>query len=640
MNPGASYGRYELVRVLGRGAMGEVYLARDTGSLNQVAVKIVYKGPEPEDQDILDAERLGAELQKRLGGVNPCVVRVNRYGEILGDLFIEMEYIEGEDLSTVIGHGPVAPGFAAHIAIELCGMLENLLDFQTVIDDRYFTGVIHGDLKPQNIRITPLNHVKVLDFGIAKALSRTHKHTTNLFASTAYCSPERLETQKMDAQSDLWSVGVLLYQMIAGRLPFSEQTKERLERRIRSSVPPDPLPATCPAPLSIIVFKMLARDPAQRYQSARELKDDLVRFQNGEPIVAQPVTPETVLTATMPSREFDSDATMRTVGRTEPAGDDPVDEDRTIRTTPPREIPKQTLSPRRSTRRYWAMGIAATIALLVLSTAAFGMYQIHLWNDANKLKTALETERMTDLDSAWNQYQQLDQHMHLGLTLWGVRRELKKDLVAQADETILEYRNNDAPSIYEAQWTQARNTLSRALQLDPDDDAVKGRLRLCEGHLDRIAATGLKGQPRQRKLNAALIKFDEAAQLLKKSPDPYLGLARLYAYELNDVDKAEQSLDRAAQYGHPQGARERSQLADAYRRQGDRLWRESRGLTDLPNQERQFLDKARQDYIHAEDLYQQAGLFGDAVRNQMQALAGQQRVEQRLNDLEGGNASR
>src|SRR5207237_7510506 len=119
VNAGDHYGRYEIIRLIGRGAMGEVYLARDMESEGRVALKIVYKGPEAEDQDIIDAERLGAELQKRLSGADRRVVTVNRYGEINGDLFIEMEYIEGEDVYSVLSGGAVSAGFVKLAAAEL-----------------------------------------------------------------------------------------------------------------------------------------------------------------------------------------------------------------------------------------------------------------------------------------------------------------------------------------------------------------------------------------------------------------------------------------------------------------------------------------------------------------------------------------
>src|SRR5262249_21337853 len=148
-------------RPLGRGAMGEVFLATDTESGAQIALKLVYKGPDTEDQEILDAERLGADLQKQVAAADPRVCNVNRYGELNGDLFIEMEYVEGQDLSTVLSRGPWAPMEAARVAIDLCEMLEKLCSFTASIGDKEFAGVIHGDLKPKNIRLTSDGRVKV-----------------------------------------------------------------------------------------------------------------------------------------------------------------------------------------------------------------------------------------------------------------------------------------------------------------------------------------------------------------------------------------------------------------------------------------------------------------------------------------------
>jgi Protein kinase domain len=620
VNAGDRYGQYQIIRLIGRGAMGEVYLAHDTEARRDIALKIVYKGPEPEDQDILDAERLGAELQKRLSGLDRRVVAVNKYGERSGDLFIDMEFIEGEDLSAVIARGAVSPGFAAHVARELCEMLENLSAFATTIGDRRFTGIIHGDLKPRNIRINKQNQVKVLDFGIAKALTHTRKYTMNVFASSAYCSPERLETQNMDSHSDLWSVGVLLYQMIAHKLPFEEPTKERLERRIRSPQPPGPLPSSCPEPLRRVIFKMLARDPQRRYQTARELNEDLTRFQNGQPVSAE---------VFRPAQAFAGDVTVRTAS---PVRESALD-DRTIRSGHP--VPFLTKA-KRSNR---ALGCLASFGVACLIVFGLVSVQLNFWNDADKLKTDLETERVTNPENAWTRYQALTKRTHLGVFLWGARSALRKRLVAAADETIAEYRNSDAPAVYEPQWVQARNSLARALELDPGDSGIQGRLRLCEGHIDHIDASALRSAARQKRLNAAVNKFYEAAELLKHSPDPYLGLANVYTYDLNDIDRAEDALKKAAHYGHPVGKRETAQLADGYRRRADRTWRESRGFIHSPSQERDYLDRAREDYIHAQDLYQRAGLFGDATRNQLQAIQGQQKVEQRLNVLEEGTGS-
>jgi tetratricopeptide (TPR) repeat protein len=193
--------------------------------------------------------------------------------------------------------------------------------------------------------------------------------------------------------------------------------------------------------------------------------------------------------------------------------------------------------------------------------------------------------------------------------------------------------------VREPQWVQARNYLARALELSPDDNDIKARLRLCEAHIDRIDAGALRASARQKKLNEAVNKFVEAAELVKRWPDPYLGLASLYIYDLNDVEKAEDALKKAAHYGHPEGKREIVQLGDGYRRLADRLWRQSRGLTQMPNEERQYLEKARRDYMYAESLYEKAGLFGDAARNRLQAIQAEQRIEQRLSALDGNTVT-
>jgi hypothetical protein len=248
----------------------------------------------------------------------------------------------------------------------------------------------------------------------------------------------------------------------------------------------------------------------------------------------------------------------------------------------------------------------------------------------------LQAERITDLDDAWNQYQTLANRAHLPFLLWGAKSAMKNRLLSSAEAVIAEYRDNDAPAVYEATWTKARDQLSKAMELDSNDKSVRGALRITEGHLDRIIGERSRGAVRQKWLNAAVLKFAEAAELLKRSPDPYLGLARIYAYDTNELDKAEEALRKAEDYGHPMGKREISQLADGYRRRGDRIWRESRSFTNLPDQERDYLGKAKQDYKHAEELYSKVGLFGDALRNQVAAIQGEQRVDQRLSELQYG----
>jgi len=331
--------------------MGTVYLATDTESGAEIALKIVYHGSDRDDKDVLDAERLGAELQQRVAAIDSRVCGVHRYSEHNDDLYIEMEYVDGHDLSTILASGPLAPGMAVRVATELCEMLEHLKSFTATIDGKQFTGVIHGDLKPRNIRLTRQNQIKVLDFGIAKALSHTHRYTTNLFASSAYCSPERLETQHMDADSDLWSVGVLLYQMLANRLPFDDENRQRMERRIRTSSA-DPLPDAVPEPLRRIVLKILASNPSQRYPSAAALREDLERYTRGEPVEAKLI---------------ENDATVRT-GAPLPL----IADDRTVRVSPVSMPPVVQMRP----QNYLAKGCLAVFGLIFLSGVSFAVMQM------------------------------------------------------------------------------------------------------------------------------------------------------------------------------------------------------------------------------------------------------------------------
>src|SRR5205823_9209008 len=123
---------------------------------------------------------------------------------------------------------------AARIAGQLCEFLEAAHAFEVTIDGRPLRSLLHGDLKPRNIKVTRDDRVKVLDFGIAKALSLSRKVTRNDFGSIAYLSPERLESGEIDSQADFWAIGVLLYEMVSGGLPFQAPDTRRLEQRIRS----------------------------------------------------------------------------------------------------------------------------------------------------------------------------------------------------------------------------------------------------------------------------------------------------------------------------------------------------------------------------------------------------------------------
>jgi serine/threonine protein kinase/tetratricopeptide (TPR) repeat protein len=276
------FGKYELIRRLGRGGMADVYLARDTANNRDVALKLVELLPDRESRDIFDAERRGAMLQEQFGRIDSHVPRVHEYGTCDGHFYIDMEYVDGEDLAERIARGPIAPDHAAAIAADICDFLQKAHSFETTIDGASFRGIIHGDIKPKNIRINRDGQVKVLDFGIAKGLSLTRKLTRNDFGSLGYLSPERLDSGEVDVQSDCWSVGVLLYEMLAGAPPFDHRDAQKLEQLIRSRQMPPSLPGRCPAALVRIVCKMLAPSVGRRYAHAAAMLGDLQAFRMGE----------------------------------------------------------------------------------------------------------------------------------------------------------------------------------------------------------------------------------------------------------------------------------------------------------------------------------------------------------------------
>jgi serine/threonine protein kinase len=592
VNRGEIWGKWVIRQYLGGGGMGDVFLALNLETSKEVAVKRVRRSPGPEGEEKIAAERMGAELEQRLCSIDPRVTKVFWFGDIEGDLAIEMELIDGRDLASMLSTGPLEAGRAAVIAAEICDMLKNLRGL----------GVIHGDLKPKNVRIDSHDRIKVMDFGVAKALSQTRDYTASLFGSVAYCSPERLDTGSMDTHSDLWSVGVMLYQMLAGRLPFEGATTEQLERRIRSGEPPAPVPAAVPIGLRRIVTRMLAREIDQRYASETDAREDIERFLRGEQVTAPAL--------------LDLDATIRTRP------------DATIRTLRP--VAEQIYTLRRSARVPW-MIIGGTSAVLVFFIFWLMRPTYLAWADSRELRAEIESEQV-DANEAWTKYQQIVSRNHSSVANWTVSAPLKARLVSAGDRPILDFRNNEFPTAREAQWRAADAYFTHALAVDPGDREVKAKLRLCEGHLERIGASGTS---RQQMLNEAAMKFQEAADLWRSSPDPYLGLERLYAY--SDPDRAQNAADEARKLGHMENRRELTQLADGYYHRATLTANDAKKFRGITLTERDCLFRARQDFERAKDLYSRVGSYGNAADSLVEADHSLERVQQRLEEMDRQN---
>ncbi len=241
-----SVGPYEIVGEIGRGGMATVFLAIDTRSNRRVALKLVPTGNDREAREIVEAERWGAQLQERFCAQSRFVPEVYEHSISGGYFYIAMEYLEGQNLSDVIAAGPLAPERAIDVTAQLCGFLEAAHSFETSIDGKPLRSLVHGDLKPRNIRVLDDGQIKVLDFGIAKALSLSRKVTRNDFGTFAYLSPEWFDSGgNIDRHVDLWAIGVLLYEMVSGVQPFTAPDTRRLEQCIRSRRPPMTLDGRC-----------------------------------------------------------------------------------------------------------------------------------------------------------------------------------------------------------------------------------------------------------------------------------------------------------------------------------------------------------------------------------------------------------
>ncbi len=275
-------GRYEIEELIGTGGMADVYRARDNLLGRTVAVKVLHA---QYAKDPVFIQRFRQEAQSA-GNLNqPNVVNVYDWG-IEGDTYyLVMEYVEGRDLKDVIlSGGPLLPERAVEITLDICAALEAA----------HAQGIIHRDIKPQNVFITNNNQVKVMDFGIARSAGGTAMTQTGTIMGTAqYISPEQAQGQTADQRSDLYSLGVVLYEMLTGKPPFDGDNPVSIAYK---HVREDPLPPSMVNPdispeLEAVVMKALSKNPENRYQNVVEMQADLERCLEGFPVYATPVLP-------------------------------------------------------------------------------------------------------------------------------------------------------------------------------------------------------------------------------------------------------------------------------------------------------------------------------------------------------------
>src|SRR6202522_4589875 len=280
-------GRYELDGGVGRGGMGEVYRARDIRLDRIVAIKTL-RTDLARDQTF--QARFRREAQSAASLNNPSIVAVYDTGEDMSTgvpvPFIVMEFVDGKTVRELLNEGH---RLLPERTLEIVSGVMRALEYS------HQAGIVHRDIKPGNVMVTRNGDIKVMDFGIARAMSdaqSTMTQTAQVIGTAQYLSPEQARGERVDSRSDLYSAGCLLYELLTGRPPFTRDSPVAIAyQHVRENpVPPSRIDPELPAWCDAIVLKAMEKDPADRYQSAGEMRNDIQRALSGAPVAASPPT--------------------------------------------------------------------------------------------------------------------------------------------------------------------------------------------------------------------------------------------------------------------------------------------------------------------------------------------------------------
>jgi tetratricopeptide (TPR) repeat protein len=567
-------GGFELLNRVGAGGMGgEVWLAthpRYPG--RQFAVKRIREGAVL-DPESLESEKRGAELQKRLAEISPQVPSVYAIGQEAGYFYVAMEYVEGTDLATLIADGRLEERRAARIAIQLCRLLEQAEKISSALP--MVRGVVHGDIKPENIRLQDGDEVRVLDFGIAKSISSEKTHTINVFGSVPYLSPERARDGKVDNRADLWAVAVVLYKMVQGRNPYGGETTEALLESMRERRLAFPVPIS--RDLETILRKALHLDQIQRYNSAASLRMDLEAFCSGGIIQGQ-------------SDDGESSATRRTTGLVVvPAGEE----------SHPSRRESGMARPR----------IRTLLRILVLVVLAVIVW---VWLGGRQVK---------QLQQGVTSATSLKEALALKDKLNGIAKLVPEGMLVEAREQLLfrlEDLSNAAIDKTEAEvarmdegdWELALDGFKGVLELGGEDDDILSRVHYCKAQLSRLQGMAKNRETSMEEggklLQEAIEDFRQAEQLSSQPwPQPYLGEAQILALSPEEggwasADDVRETYEKAEKSGHKISGGDKLAMGLCYLREAEEHERSAMRVHGT-NEELEFLLQAKESVDQARE---------------------------------------
>ncbi|MCD0444367.1 Stk1 family PASTA domain-containing Ser/Thr kinase [Glycomyces sp. A-F 0318] len=326
-------GRYEIGEVIGYGGMAEVHRGRDLRLGRDVAVKLLRADLSRDESFLI---RFRREAQNSASLNHPNIVAVFDTGEEGGIPYMVMEFVNGRTLKEVlIAEGRFDPAVACEVVADMCAAL----------DFSHKHHIIHRDVKPGNVMLSDTNQVKVMDFGIARALASgqaTMTQTSAVIGTAQYLSPEQARGETVDARSDVYAVGCVLYELLVGHPPFTGDNPVSVAyQHVREEArPPSELNPAIPASVDAVIMKALAKNPENRYHSAGEMREDLIRAARGQAVMAP-----AVMSAEARTQIIDADSTA----------------------------PIRPIATSSSKRRPWLIALGVVLALVAVTAAAWGI---------------------------------------------------------------------------------------------------------------------------------------------------------------------------------------------------------------------------------------------------------------------------